>query len=129
MASILAECKVCGQSCAADQFRLHFKYKQMVCPNCYNGRTEKKLEKERVQKETPAKPPGWDKEDEYLEKMSRLKRDENQAQFSKIPGTNQVQCKCLQCKYSFKYDPFRKSPRSCPYCDADIPKLRTFNLL
>lgn len=127
--SISAECRVCGASCPADQFKLHFKYKQMVCPNCFSGKTQQRIEKEQQKKEEPMRPPGWDKEDEYLEKMAKLRKEENQAQFSKIPGTDQVKCKCLQCRYSFKYDPFKKQPTSCPYCDAEIPKLKTFNLL
>ncbi|MBU0457347.1 MAG: hypothetical protein ABH824_05010 [Nanoarchaeota archaeon] len=127
--AIKAQCKVCGIFVPVDQFKLHYKYKKMVCPNCFSGKTEKAEEKKRV--ETPAKPPGWDQEDEYLQKMVRLrnKEEKEKAQFTKIPGTEQVRCKCNNCKFSFKYDPFRKSPRTCPYCNEDIPRLKTFNLL
>ncbi len=130
MVSIKAKCKVCGNSVPADQFRLHHEHRQMVCPTCFSGKTKpmSAIENQPKKKEPP-KPAGWDKEDEYLERMATQRRLDNQAQFSRIPGTHQVHCKCAKCKYSFKYDPFRKMPRTCPYCNTDIPKLRTFNLL
>ena len=122
-------CKECGGTASADQFKLHYIYKKMVCPSCFVGRTEEKRRKDNQEK-VEAKPSGWDKEDEYLEKITRARKQEEQvAQFSKIPGTTQLQCKCLQCKYVFKYDPFRKMPRACPYCNYNVPKLTTYNLL
>jgi predicted Zn-ribbon and HTH transcriptional regulator len=127
---IKAECKVCMNSVPVDQFKLHHEYKKMVCPTCFTGKTKQKLEREKeIQKKEVVKPVGWDAEDDYLEKMAQLKREENQAQFNKIPGTNQVRCQCNTCRYDFKYDPFRKLPSSCPYCNADIPRLKAFNLL
>ena len=74
---------------------------------------------------------GWHKlsEDEYLEKVARLKDKEEEPKFKKIPGSNLVQGTCIKCKYQFRYDPFRKQPRTCPYCDTDIPRFKTFNLL
>ncbi len=128
--SIKAQCKECNGSAPAEHFKLHHEYGKMVCPDCFSGKTKKRQEELKKKKiEEKIRPVGWDNEDEYLDKMSRMKKEEQKAQFSKIPGTNNVQCKCLHCKYSFKYDPFRKQPRSCPYCDTDIPKLKTFNLL
>jgi len=127
---IKAKCRACNKEVPSDQFKLHYKLKQMVCPDCYSGRTQQKLEqvKKLIEKEPP-KPVGWDDDDEYLERMSHIKKEQDQAQFSKVVGTDQVKCKCFKCKYEFKYDPFRKKPRCCPYCAEDIPKLRTFNLL
>ena len=98
----------------------------MVCPGCFKG---KALPKEKVKKVEPPKPPGWDSDDDYLEKISRQRQVEEKAQFKKIPGTDYVRCTCLKCKFQFRYDPFKKRPRVCPYCSADIPKLRTFSLL
>ena len=127
---ISAVCKVCGNSSAADSFKLHHEYKKMVCPNCFSGRTKELHKREQeVQNKPEVKPPGWDKEDEYLEKLSKNRQEQNQTQFTKIPGTTDIKCLCFECKYSFKYDPFRKRPKHCPYCSAEIPKLRTFNLL
>ncbi|MDP3733702.1 MAG: hypothetical protein Q8R37_00585 [Nanoarchaeota archaeon] len=117
-------CKVCNRSAPADQFKLHYKWRQVVCPRCQSGKEPVKQEV----KVEPPKPAGWDQDDEYLEKASRQRKVETQAQFSKIAGSNLVKCKCFSCKYDFKYDPVRKTPYSCPYCNADIPKLKTFNL-
>ena len=117
-------------SVPAEQFKLHFEYKIMVCPTCFSGKTKilQDANKLKVKNEV-IQPPGWDKEDEYLEKISKLKKEQDQAQFKRIPGTNQVSCKCMKCKYVFKYDHFKKIPVSCPYCNQDIPRFKTFNLL
>ncbi len=126
--SVKAKCKNCGCEAPTDSFKLHYELRQMVCEKCFKN--PKKEEPSVVlKKEAPEKPPGWDAEDEYLEKATRMKKEQNQVQFARIPGTNNVKCTCFNCKYEFRYDPFRKQPRSCPYCDSDIPKLREFNLL
>ena len=120
-----AKCKNCGQEALADQFKLHYQLKLMVCPNCFTGKKSVKTEMEKVAA-GPPKPKGWDKEDEYLEKASRLRKEEVTANFTKMPGSDQVQCKCLNCKYSFKFDPYRQTPKTCPYCDQEVPKLKSF---
>ena len=127
--SVAAICRICNKSSPSDQFRLHHKYKMVVCPTCFSGRTEELRKKEAERKVEPSKPVGWDQDDEYLEKMSVARKQERQASFSKVPGTSQVRCTCQYCKFSFKYDPFRKSPKTCPYCDREVPKLNTFNML
>ena len=126
--TVKAKCNNCGSDAPADQFKLHYQFKQMVCANCFNGRNNKPAEP-LTKKEAPPKPPGWDAEDEYLNKVSKLRKEENQAQFTKVAGTNQIKCRCANCKFSFKYDPFRKRPNACPYCNGAIPKFRTYNLL
>ncbi|PIN76471.1 hypothetical protein COV17_02330 [Candidatus Woesearchaeota archaeon CG10_big_fil_rev_8_21_14_0_10_36_11] len=129
MMAVKVICRLCKGSFPAEDFKLHYEFKQMVCPNCYSGKTQKQQQKVE-KKEAVSKPAGWDQVDEYLEKASRTKKQEEQkAQFTKIPGTDQVMCKCFGCKFSFKYNPFKKSPRTCPFCNADIPKLKTFSLL
>jgi hypothetical protein len=125
--SLKAKCRNCGCDVPADSLKLHYELRQMVCEKCFKN--PKKDDPSPIVKNEPLKPAGWDAEDDYLEKASRMKREQNQVQFSRIPGTNNVKCTCFNCKYEFRYDPFRKQPRSCPYCDSDIPKLRTFNLL
>ena len=127
---VQAQCKVCGSTAPAEQFKLHHDYKQMVCQNCYSGKTKAKAKAEEQAKiEAPPKPAGWDEVDDYLEKMSRLKKKDTSSPFSKIPGTDQLQCQCSSCKYSFKYNPLRGSPRACPYCNTEVPKVRTYNLM
>lgn len=130
-----ATCRVCKKEAPADSFRLHHEHKQMVCPSCFknNSTSEPKVQPQAnplsQMPATSTKPKDWDKVDEYLERAQEQRREENQAQFSKIPGTDLVRCTCQGCKYNFRYDPFRKTPHSCPYCDQEIPKLRMFNLL
>jgi hypothetical protein len=127
--AVPAVCRICNKSSPSDQFRLHHTYKMVVCPTCFSGRTEELRKKEAQLKVEPAKPAGWDKEDEYLEKMSTIRKSEQESSFSKVPGTSHVRCTCPSCKFSFKYDPFRKSPKTCPYCDIEVPKLSTYNML
>ena len=129
---VQAECPKCNNRSAADAFVLDYLERRMVCPGCFKKARKPSLKEqvakqEKVVKET--KPIGWDKEDEYLVKISKLKKEQDQAQFKRIPGTNQVSCKCMKCKYVFKYDHFKKIPVSCPYCNQDIPRFKTFNLL
>jgi Zn finger protein HypA/HybF involved in hydrogenase expression len=124
---VKATCRNCKGQYPAEEFKLHYKLRSMVCPNCYSGKTEKVKEIKKV--DNIAKPRGWDVEDEYLERITKAKKDENQAQFTKITGSDYVKCLCAECKFSFRYNPFKKMPRSCPYCNSEVPKLRTFNLL
>ncbi|HIJ11796.1 TPA: hypothetical protein HA278_07085 [Candidatus Woesearchaeota archaeon] len=128
MNGIKAACRRCGTSVPYDQLKLHYEYKQMVCQGCFKGK--KTLEnKVKTPKPEPPKPAGWDKEDEYLEKISRQKKEQQKAQFVKIPGTDFVKCTCMKCKYQFKYNPFTKRPTCCPYCGEGIPRLKTFSML
>ncbi|MBI4152596.1 hypothetical protein HY495_02695 [Candidatus Woesearchaeota archaeon] len=123
---VKAQCRVCGMLAPADEFRLHYKYKQAVCAKCYSGRTEQEKQKEELKKkkEEVTRPPGWDDVDEYLTRASKQRQEEQQVQFSRVPGTEQFKCLCFQCKYSFKYDPVKKIPFNCPYCNAEVPRLR-----
>jgi DNA-directed RNA polymerase subunit RPC12/RpoP len=128
---IKAKCRNCGCEAPADQFKLHYELRTMVCPNCFSGRGKKELKKDGSKEKVadPSRPAGWDAEDDYLEKMARIKRQQTQASFSKIPNSDHVKYICVNCKYSFRYDPLKKLPYTCPYCNAEIPRLRTFNLL
>ncbi|MBS3116989.1 hypothetical protein J4421_05325 [Candidatus Woesearchaeota archaeon] len=130
MSSVQAQCRVCGSSAPAEQFKLHHDYKQVVCQNCYSGKTKaKKAEEAVAKKEEIPRPPGWDEVDDYLEKAARQRQKEPQSQFSKIEGTHHLHCKCSVCKYSFRYNPLTSMPRTCPYCNTEVPKVRTYNLL
>ena len=126
--SIKAKCRRCGKDAPAEHFKLHYKYRMMVCPDCFSGKTDKQKEAMK-KKENTVKLPGWDMEDDYLEKYHRQKVQKERGRFVKIPGTNQVRYNCANCKFSFRYDPFKKRPRTCPYCNTEIPRLKTFSLL
>ena len=125
---VKANCRRCGSSVPADQFKLHYSYKMMVCPNCFSGKTQLQEEKKKVEEVKPAKPAGWDQEDLYLEKF-HSKQQKQEPIFRKVPATGHIECTCRKCSYSFKYDPFRKKPKTCPYCNEAIPRLNTFSLL
>jgi|SRR3989344_2484861 len=122
---VKSQCRVCGNFALADQFKLHYQYKQMVCPNCYSGKTAAEQKKKEAAPQEQAKPAGWDKDDEYLEKASRMKKEETRALFTKIPGSELVKCACPHCKYVFKFDTVRSTPKTCPYCDVPVPKFRS----
>ena len=121
---VKATCKQCGQQAPADQFKLHHQFRMMVCPNCYTGKTQKQAEQKAKEAEKPKRPAGWDADDEYLDRASRQKREQMDVQVSKIPGSSYVQYKCAHCKYSFKFNPDTRTPRTCPYCDTEVPKVR-----
>lgn len=124
-----AICRNCHKAAPSDQFRLHYKLRMMVCPNCFSGKTQTQQAKETAnQKAEPPKPAGWDKEDEYLQKVSRARKEQTQSQFTKIAGSQHVKCTCAQCKFTFKYDPYNKVPRTCPYCNIEVPNVKIFNL-
>jgi Zn finger protein HypA/HybF involved in hydrogenase expression len=129
---IKARCRKCNNEALASEFRMHYDYKMMVCPNCFKGEREKPKVENKLQPKEEQKivrPPGWDAEDDYLNRYSRNKQEQQKSIFKKIPGTDQVMCTCPSCKYVFKYDPYRKMPQACPYCDGSIPRVGTFNLL
>ncbi len=127
---VKATCRACGGSAMADSFKLHYIMKMMVCPACFSGKTQKEKEQKEVQKAAePIRPPGWDKEDEYLEKAARMKKESAQPQFARIPGTDFVRHACMSCKYQFKYDPQAKVPRSCPYCNYPVPVMKASYLV
>ncbi|MEK6900104.1 MAG: hypothetical protein AABX05_03190 [Nanoarchaeota archaeon] len=123
------QCRICKGFAPASQFKLHYKYKQVVCPSCASGKSELEEKKKAAQQvEAPKKPAGWDKDDEYLEKMIRMKQNDNSTKIEKIPGTNMVKVGCFKCAYSLRYDPFKKMPKFCPYCNVEVPNLKLYNL-
>jgi Zn finger protein HypA/HybF involved in hydrogenase expression len=126
------QCGSCKGFAPASQFKLHYKFKKVVCPSCFSGRTETEEKKKAAAAaqapEQPKKPAGWDKEDEYLERMARIKEKDLSSKIEKIPGTTLVKFNCQKCNYPFKYDPYRKMPKACPYCNIDIPNLKSYTL-
>ncbi|MBI2662137.1 hypothetical protein HYX11_01620 [Candidatus Woesearchaeota archaeon] len=128
---VKAQCKTCGNYYPAEQFKLHYALKQMVCPACYTGKSQSKGLKNEVQKEevqAPPKPAGWDKDDEYLERITRMRKDSVKGIFVRIPGSDLLKCSCPRCAYSYKYDHYRHTPTTCPYCNAPVPKFRPNDL-
>ena len=120
---VKTQCKVCSQFAPSDQFRLHHTYKMVVCPACYSGKTALQEQKKKEEPKAPVKP-GWDAEDEYLEKMNRIKKQEMNGVFTKLEG-GLVKYTCANCKYPIKFNPDKNPFRACPYCNGEIPAYRS----
>ena len=119
---VRAKCKKCGKDAPASEFKMHYEYRMMVCPTCFKGQPKPVVPNAPKEEPVAPKAPGWDKEDEYLEKVTKKKQEQQTSTFQSIPGSPYVQCKCIHCKYTFKYDGIRKTPSSCPYCNNPVPK-------
>ena len=48
------QCRVCKGFAPASQFKLHYKYKQVVCPNCTSGKFEQEERKKAAAVAAPA---------------------------------------------------------------------------
>jgi len=123
------KCKKCGRMSKPEDFVLDAEYRMMVCPYCIKDRRMKadvykelKEQKGQAQQVKEEKPPGWDKEDEYLEKAHHAKM-RSTVQVAKI-SEDKVQYKCPKCQYNFTYNTVKKTPTSCPYCGSDIFRMR-----
>ena len=108
---VQAECPKCNSKSAADAFVLDYLERRMVCPGCFKKarkptlkeQTEKQKE---VVKET--KPPGWDKEDEELDKLIRSRQNHVSGKIERVPGAEYVRFTCPSCTFKFKYYPLQK---------------------
>ncbi|MBT3297636.1 hypothetical protein HN385_01830 [archaeon] len=128
---VTAVCKNCGGKAPASSFKLDYKARLMVCPNCFSGK-KNSIQKMFEKRESPKreKPPGWDKEDELLEQLTRSKRaDPNRPRIERIPGSIFVKMVCSNCNYKFKFHPLNNIPRNCPYCDKENPKVKMRGVL
>lgn len=126
--SVKAVCKRCGKQADANSFILDLEYKMMVCPQCVKDRKKVNLENKEAKEtaETKSvklpKAPGWDAEDEYLEKMHSVKAKQKVA-VEKIDEES-VKYQCPHCKYTFKYNIIRQKPGNCPYCSSSIERMQ-----
>ena len=119
VSDVKAECRVCGKSTPAEDFKMSVHYKMMVCPLCFSGKTAAEQEKKKLQEQQEKKPAGWDEVDEYLTKAARRK-EQVISYFTSIPGSPLLKYACPRCKYVSKYDPDRMMPSKCSYCGEDI---------
>ena len=120
--SVKAVCKHCGKQADANSFILDVEYKMMVCPQCVKDRKSPKAQKKEEESQKLAKAPGWDKEDEYLEKMHSVKANQK-VTVQKI-DEEYVKYQCPHCKYAFKYSIVRQKPGNCPYCSSSIERMQ-----
>ncbi len=126
---VSAICRRCNKPGSADKFKLHYEYGQMVCPNCFAGKDvlkERNVETvKNVVKDEKVYPKGWDKTDDYLEKVEKPAV----GAYTRVEGSDVIKYTCLKCSYKFKYDPFKRMPKGCPYCNEVVPRIKTYSLL
>ena len=78
-----------------------------------------KKEKQEIKQE---KPPGWDHEDDYLEKVHKIK-EKTIVEVKQIDN-ERVRYKCPSCNYSFVFNIFSKKPSLCPYCNHKVRSMK-----
>lgn len=115
MEVVKAKCRKCGKLVRSDEMILDPVYKLMVCPACVKEREIK--EKMPIISKREERTIDFDREDEYLQKMQRLKSKE-------VPKLKLIQegngfYICPKCNFKFKY-PTKTMPTRCPYCDASF---------
>lgn len=117
---IKVKCRKCQNSVDSETLTLDSTY-GMICPNCVKNKGREVRENKPKVKEEIERPPGWDKEDEYLEKMHSYKMKDT-VKVEQIDDQN-VKYTCTQCNYTFKYNRVYKKPGRCPYCSSDIKNI------
>lgn len=128
--SVKIKCRKCNRLSSADEFVLDPFEKMMICPLCVKdgkGRmslNKKKEDQEKVKKEEAKnKPVGWDHDDDYLERMHKIKQGSPAVEVERI-DKERVKYTCFNCKYRFVYNLVTKHPTPCPYCGAAIAKMK-----
>lgn len=126
--TIKAKCRRCGKDAPSDSFILDPVYGMMVCQNCVNERRSKSFSVKKGGKDSaaesdePAKPKGWDSDDDMLSKAYKNKV-ETYVKVQKI-DSEKVKYTCPKCKYQFTYNVDKNLPPKCPYCNMPIQKFR-----
>jgi DNA-directed RNA polymerase subunit RPC12/RpoP len=98
--SVEIKCRRCGKTSKAEDFVLDYVYKMAVCLSCIKERKNndsktlkqsfKESEAPHVEAPKPIHPPGWDAEDEYLEKLERQKQKAASGQSEPSPKPYQM---------------------------------------
>ena len=124
-------CKKCGRRAMSNEFALDHVYRMMVCPLCVKERKTsemvhaevKKMEEDRKKQKAQEKekPAGWDAEDDYLERMHKMKM-KTSVKVERVDDSR-VKYQCPKCKYNFIYDRAARRPQACPYCSSEIGKI------
>lgn len=128
--SVKIKCRKCGRVASADEFVLDPFDRMVVCPLCVKegkNRTslkKKQEEQEKIKKEeAKSKPIGWDHEDDYLERLNKIKQGGPVVEVERI-DKERVKYTCFNCKYRFIHNVVTKHPNHCPYCGAAMAKIR-----
>ncbi|PIN86039.1 hypothetical protein COV19_06825 [Candidatus Woesearchaeota archaeon CG10_big_fil_rev_8_21_14_0_10_44_13] len=132
MDEMRVKCRQCGRYAKTNEFVLDHGYKMMVCPACVKDRklredvhrevdAQRQAKKKEGMEEVAEKSAGWDKEDEYLNKLHAAKM-KNTVKVEYVTD-DKVKYTCAKCSYKFIYDMTRKMPPGCPYCGTGIMKM------
>ena len=140
----MAKCKKCGQSVPANSLVLDNLYGALVCPGCLKRRPSSSKEEvlkatsdvlagmktkpapslaqgtvqPPVQEEVKKQPPGWDSEDDYLERIHKQK-EKLKVNFEKLDDFR-VRYICTKCGYKFVYHTEKRYPSACPNCGTVV---------
>lgn len=131
---IKAICKKCGRAAPAEDFILDQVYRLMVCPTCVRERKDKEITAKKIQEKAIAlqeelkikqaeqknRPPGWDEEDEYLERAYQQKQRQSMVNKYERINADRINYICGKCRYKFAYSTLSKFPKTCPYCGTAV---------
>ncbi len=125
---VKVKCRNCGRSADSSEFVLDGILKMVVCPTCVKERKAKDIasrirekggaEAQKAQPEGNPLPPGWDQEDEYLERAAKA-RKKNTIRAQRVDEEH-VRFNCPKCTYEIKYNTVKRTPARCPYCSTNI---------
>ncbi len=121
---LLAKCKKCGNKAPAKDFKIDDDLGVMVCSNCFQSTSFKKVKKEiktveekEVIKEKPRSMVIYDEEDVFREnRKERVVK-------SKVQD-DRLKFICDKCGFGFKYNPIKMWPRGCPACGRKIRDIK-----
>ncbi len=138
-------CKRCGRSAPSDNFVLDHLYGMLVCPDCMKEqKMNSKITKEAISKkaselmmsprgttthsassqpvqkpeEVKEKPPGWDSEDDYLERAFK-QREKLKVNYERLDDFR-IRYVCTKCGHKFVFHTEKRYPRICPNCGTNV---------
>ncbi len=126
---VKVKCRNCGHDADSNEFVLDPGFKMVVCPNCVKERKAKSIasgirgkgdarEAQKAQSEGSPLPPGWDQEDEYLQRFAKAKK-KSTIRAQRIDEEH-VKFNCPKCSYEIKYNTVKNTPARCPYCSTSL---------
>lgn len=123
---VKAKCPKCNLMVDANSFLLCYKERKMICQSCFKKRDDP-IVKKKVKPETAKRPPGWDKEDDEINRLVQMKKAEI-GKVERIKGEKFVRYTCPKCSFKFRFFPLEKRPKYCPYCSKENPIIKLNSL-
>ncbi len=126
---VKVKCRNCGRDADSNEFVLDPSFRMVVCPNCVRERKAKSIasgirgqhitkEAQKAEPQELSRPPGWDDEDEYLQRFAKAKT-KTTIRAQRIDDEH-VKFNCPKCSYEVKFNTVRKTPARCPYCSTSL---------